>query len=186
MTSFKLLVIGDTAVGRTSFIHRFIHKEDVNLPDFLATIGASFHQIDIEGRDCNTYKLNIWEINGLIEYISLAGMYFRNSSGFLLLFDVTRKRSFDDAIRNWMDQISLNAPADVPVILVGTKCDLNEERVISQDRIHTVCDEMNLLYIEVSAKEGINVDFAFTEILEEMICFEKLKFTRYSQEIRVR
>ena len=81
----------------------------------------------------------------------------------------------------WTDYISSRCQNDVPIILVGTKCDLNEERNVSQDRIHTVCDEMNLLYIEVSAKERINVDFAFREILEEMIYFEKLKSTGYSR-----
>ena len=131
MTSFKLLVIGDTAVGRTSFIHRFIHKEDVNLPEFPATIVANFHEIDIEG---NTYKQNIWETNGLIKYIFpfIGLLYFRNASGFLLLFDITDEETFDNAISKWMDQISIYAPAGVPVILIGTKCDLNEWRVISK------------------------------------------------------
>ena len=172
----KLLVVGDIAVGRTWLIHRFIHKEDVKFPNS-ATIGVAFQHVSIKGRDCNTYKLYIWELSGLDRFFEVGRSYFRNASGFLLLFDVTNEETFHNAIRKWMNRISSHFLTDVPVILVGTKCDLNEEREVSRDRIHTVCDEMNLLYIEVSAKEGINVDFAFTEILEEMICFENLKST---------
>ena len=175
-----LQVIGDSCVGRTWLIHRFVHKEDVRFPD-MPTIGVDYDIVSIKGRDCNTYKLYIWELSAPFFEIL---RFLSRTSGILLLFDITNEETFHNAIGKWMDHISSHAPADVPIILVGTKCDLNEERVISQDRIHTVCDEMNLLYIEVSAKEGINVDFAFTEILEEMIPFEKLKSTRYSREIR--
>ena len=161
-----LIVIGDSCVGRTWLIHRFVHKEDALFSE-MPTTGNEYDFVRIKGCDRNTYKLGIWESS-----------YFHDSSGVLLLFDITNEETFHNAIGKWMDHISLHAPAGVPIVLVGTKCDLNEERVISQDRIHTVCDEMNLLYIEVSAKEGINVDFAFREILEEMIPFAKLNSTR--------
>ena len=171
----KLLVIGDQCVGRTWLIHRFIHKEDVNFPVW-ATIGIATREItSIKGCDSNAYKLEIWELAGQERFFGLSASFFHYASGFLLLFDVTDEQSFHNAIGKWIDGISSRAPADVPVILVGTKCDLNEKRVISQDRIHMICDEMNLLYIEVSAKKGINVDFAFKQILEEMIHFEQLK-----------
>ena len=175
----NLLVIGDSCVGRTWLIHRFVHKEDVRFSE-MPTIGMDYDIVSIKGRDCNTYKLDIWESSGRSKF------YFRYSSGILLLFDITNEETFHNAIGKWMDHISSHAPADVPIVLVGTKCDLNEERVISQDRIHMICDEMNLLYIEVSAKKGINVDSAFIEILEEMIPFEKLNSTRYSRETRIR
>ena len=170
----KLLVVGDQCVGRTWLIHRFIHKEDVNFP-VLATIGMAICEITIKGCDSNTYKLEIWELAGQERFFGFSGSFFRHASGFLLLFNVTDEQSFHNAIGKWIDGISSRAPADVPVILVGTKCELNEEREVSRDRIHMICDEMNLLYIEVSATEGINVDFAFKEILEEMIHFEQLK-----------
>ena len=176
----RLLVIGDSFVGRTWFIHRFVYK-DVNFP-VGATIGLEFNQISIKGRDCNTYKLRIWELSGRDEFFGITRSYFHGASGFLLLFDVTDEKSFHNAIGKWMNRISSHSLTDVPVILVGTKCDFNRKREISQDRIHTVCDEMNLLYIEVSAKKGINVDFAFTEILEEMICFENLKCSSIQNE----
>ena len=166
----NLLVIGDCCVGRTWLIHRFVHKEDVQFPE-MPTIGMDYDIVSIKGHDCNTYKLEIWELSA--RFFEISRFFFRCTSGILLLFDITNEETFHNAIGKWKTHISSHAPADVPIILVGTKCDLNEWRVISQDRIHTVCDEMNLLYIEVSAKKGINVDLAFKEILEEMIYFKK-------------
>ena len=176
----KLLVIGDYCVGRTWLRQRFVCGKDVQFSN-MATVLVDFDQFSRKGRDCNTYNLQMWELSGSDGYYDITGPSFHNASGFLLVFDVTNEKTFDNAIRKWTDYISSLCQNDVPIILVGTKCDLNEERDVSQDRIHTVCDEMNLLYIEVSAKEGINVDFAFKEILEEMICFEKLKSTGYSR-----
>ena len=166
----NLLVIGDCCVGRTWLIHRFVHKEDVQFPE-MPTIGMDYDIVSIKGHDCNTYKLEIWELSA--RFFEISRFFFSCTSGILLLFDITNEETFHNAIGKWKTHISSHAPADVPIILVGTKCDLNEWRVISQDRIHTVCDEMNLLYIEVSAKKGINVDLAFKEILEEMIYFKK-------------
>ena len=80
---------------------------------------------------------------------------------------MTNKESFCNALGKWKENIQSHAMSDnVPVILVGNKCYCDEkEREVSQDRIHMICDEM---YIEVRAKERVNVDFVFREILEEM------------------
>ena len=88
-TSFKLVVVGDITVGRTWLVRRFIHKDDVNFPN-TGTIGMELDIFSIEGRDCNRYKLHIWELAGQERYFGFVGSCFRGASSFLLLFDVTR------------------------------------------------------------------------------------------------
>ena len=166
---FKLLVIGNAAVGRTWLIHSFVYKEDTIFP-YTATIGMDFEEISMEGRDGNTYKLDICELAGHEAFLQITESYFRSASGFLLLFDVTRKNTFDNAIGKWMEYINSFASTGVPVILVGTKCDCSDsERAVSRDRIRMVCDDMDILFIEVSAKTRTNIDFLFQEILSQMI-----------------
>ena len=166
------LVIGDSGVGKSWLIHNFVQRD--NYYPKVETVGVDFAHKAVTAVDGNAYKLRLWDVAGKVKYQSIVVNFFRTALGFLLVFDVTSKESFCNALGRWKENIQrYGCDSTVPVILVGNKCDCyDKEREVSRDRIHTICDEMNLHYIEVSAKEGINVDFVFEEIVKEMLDFK--------------
>lgn len=161
---FKLLLIGDSGVGKTCILVRF--SEDCFNSTFISTIGIDFkiRTVDIDGKKI---KLQIWDTAGQERFRTITTAYYRGAMGILLVYDVTNEKSFDN-IRNWIRNIEENAAADVEKMILGNKCDLDESRVVSKERGQLLANEHGVKFAETSAKSGQNVETAFMNLAREI------------------
>ncbi|MFX0105347.1 MAG: GTP-binding protein [Candidatus Hodarchaeota archaeon] len=158
---FKSIVVGDGGVGKTALTLRF--SKGFFTEDYKMTIGVDFHvktiTIDtVEGPIRS--KLQIWDTGGQERFSSIRPMYYRGSLGALLIFDLTNSASFEH-LPQWIDEVRTNVKAEIPLLLVGNKSDLLDQRAVSLEEINTFTSNFNLYYMETSAKTGEGVGDCF-------------------------
>lgn len=160
----KILVIGDGGVGKTALITRF--TEDRFVVSYTATIGVDFKSklISCEGK---TLKMQIWDTAGQERFKNITQAYYRGATGILLAFSLTDRTSFHN-VEKWIAQIDDNATKDCSRLLVGTKLDATQERVVSRTEAEALAVRMGVSYIETSAKNDEFVDETF-ELLGRQI-----------------
>jgi len=153
----KLLLIGDSGVGKSCLLLRF--SDDSFTPSFITTIGIDFkiRTIELDGK---RIKLQIWDTAGQERFRTITTAYYRGAMGIIMVYDVTDEKSFVN-IRNWMRNIEQHASEDVNKILVGNKCDLAEKRMVDWDRGKALAEEFKIDFVETSAKNSTNVDNSF-------------------------
>ncbi|KAG4300698.1 hypothetical protein PCK1_003127 [Pneumocystis canis] len=153
----KLLLIGDSGVGKSCLLLRF--SEDSFTPSFITTIGIDFkiRTIELDGK---RIKLQIWDTAGQERFRTITTAYYRGAMGILLVYDVTDEKSFIN-VRSWFSNIQQYASEGVKKILIGNKCDWEERRAVSYNQGQCLANEFNMPFLETSAKSNINVDDAF-------------------------
>ncbi|EFO91546.1 hypothetical protein GCK72_006107 [Caenorhabditis remanei] len=162
---FKLLIIGNSSVGKTSFLFRYC--DDSFTSAFVSTVGIDF-KVKTVFRGDKRVKLQIWDTAGQERYRTITTAYYRGAMGFILMYDITNEESFN-SVQDWCTQIKTYSWENAQVVLVGNKCDMDSERVVSMDRGRQLADQLGLEFFETSAKENINVKAVF-EKLVEIIC----------------
>uniref|UniRef100_A0A3P9I1C5 small monomeric GTPase n=1 Tax=Oryzias latipes TaxID=8090 RepID=A0A3P9I1C5_ORYLA len=162
---FKLLIIGNSSVGKTSVLFRY--ADDSFNPAYVSTVGIDF-KVKTVFRNEKRIKLQIWDTAGQERYRSITTAYYRGADGFLLMYDITNQESFN-AVRDWATQVQHYSSKDAQVILVGNKCDMEDDRLITREDGQRLADERGFLFFEASAKENINVKQVF-EHLVDVIC----------------
>lgn len=157
---FKLLLIGDSGVGKTCVLFRF--SDDAFNSTFISTIGIDFkiRTIELDGKKI---KLQIWDTAGQERFRTITTAYYRGAMGILLVYDITNEKSFDN-IKTWIRNIKDHASEDVEKMIIGNKCDNEEKRAISEDQGRALAAEHQVDFMETSAKKNINVEEAFTRI----------------------
>ena len=167
---FKILIIGESGVGKTCFLLRY--AENSFVANHLLTIGIDFKikVIEIEGKNI---KLQIWDTAGQDRFRTITKTYYKGSHGVILVYDVCDERSFGN-VKNWVNQIEQNAKSSICKVLVGNKCD-KAERVITEEQGRKLAEEYNMKFYETSAKTGQNVEEAFTYLTREILKIYKNK-----------
>ena len=163
----KLLIIGDSEVGKTSVLSRYT-KDIFNL-NYLATAGIEFFTKD-DNIDNKIVRIELWDTAGQEKFHSLTAAFFRNAEGIIVMFDVTNSISFEN-IRNWTESIKTHMSSEIdniPVIIVGNKIDLNE-REIKTEEANKYCNELGYKYFETSAKTGENVNQTIKYLVKEVL-----------------
>nr|XP_006631687.1 PREDICTED: ras-related protein Rab-3D [Lepisosteus oculatus] len=162
---FKLLIIGNSSVGKTSFLFRY--ADDSFTSAFVSTVGIDF-KVKTVYRNDKRVKLQIWDTAGQERYRTITTAYYRGAMGFLLMYDITNQDSFN-AVQDWATQIKTYSWDNAQVILVGNKCDLEDDRIIPTEEGRRLADELGFQFFEASAKDNINVKQVF-ERLVDIIC----------------
>ncbi|KAF6725986.1 Ras-related protein Rab-8B [Oryzias melastigma] len=162
---FKLLLIGDSGVGKTCLLFRF--SEDAFNTTFISTIGIDFkiRTVDLEGKKI---KLQIWDTAGQERFRTITTAYYRGAMGIMLVYDITNEKSFDN-IRNWIRNIEEHASADVERMVLGNKCDMNDKRQVSKERGEKLAIDYGIKFLETSAKSSINVEEAFLTLARDIM-----------------
>ncbi|XP_063231232.1 ras-related protein Rab-8A isoform X1 [Bacillus rossius redtenbacheri] len=161
---FKLLLIGDSGVGKTCVLFRF--SEDAFNTTFISTIGIDFkiRTIELDGKKI---KLQIWDTAGQERFRTITTAYYRGAMGIMLVYDISNEKSFEN-IKNWIRNIEENASADVEKMLLGNKCELNEKRQVTKERGEQLAIEYGIKFMETSAKASINVEDAFFTLARDI------------------
>ncbi|EDQ84708.1 uncharacterized protein MONBRDRAFT_34573 [Monosiga brevicollis MX1] len=154
---FKLLLIGDSGVGKTCILFRF--SEDQFNSTFISTIGIDFKIKTIE-LDDKKIKLQIWDTAGQERFRTITTAYYRGAMGIMLVYDITAEKSFDN-IKTWIRNIEQNASSDVERMILGNKCDMEDKRVVSTEQGEKLAAEYGVPFFETSAKSKIHVEEAF-------------------------
>ena len=154
---FKLLLVGDSGVGKTSLMVRF--TDDTFSPSFITTIGIDF-KIGTIQQGGKTIKLQIWDTAGQERFRTLTTSYFRGAQGIMVCYDVTDKNSFDN-VKEWLHKIDEHASENVAKLIVGNKSD-SSERKVDTAAGQAMADALSIPFLETSAKHADRVDHAFT------------------------
>lgn len=161
---FKVVLIGDSAVGKSQLLARFARNE-FSL-DSKATIGVEF-QTRTLNIDHKTIKAQIWDTAGQERYRAVTSAYYRGAVGAMLVYDMTKRQSFDHVAR-WLEELRGHADKNIVVMLIGNKSDLSTLRAVSTEDAKEFAQRENLFFLETSALESINVETAFLTVLTEI------------------
>ncbi|RAL52263.1 unnamed protein product [Cuscuta campestris] len=154
---FKLLLIGDSGVGKSCLLLRF--ADDSYLDSYISTIGVDFKIRTVE-QDGKTIKLQIWDTAGQERFRTITSSYYRGAHGIIIVYDITDQESFNN-VKQWLNEINRYASDNVNKLLVGNKSDLTENRAVSYDTAKAFADEIGIPFMETSAKGSYNVEQAF-------------------------
>lgn len=169
--NFKVIMLGEISVGKTSLLKRFIDKEFTK--EYKCTIGVELRLKTIDINDSVSAELKIWDTCGAEKYRVITHQYYRDAPGIILVFDLTNKESFS-RLGEWLINIQSYAPENCTVLLIGNKSDMIEKRTVSKESIEDFCrNNDNLSYIEASALNGTKVNHLFFNMAKKLVEKEK-------------
>ena len=182
----KLIIIGDSGVGKTCLLLRFSeenfqnshittigknnnypdcrHEKSINLDVYIG-IDFKIRTINLDGKNV---KVQIWDTAGQERFRTITQTYYRGAQGVILAYDSTSQESFEN-VTNWIRQVDTHAAPNVKKILLGNKCDLTDQKVISSDKGAEIAKANNMQFFETSAKSGVGITEAFESISREII-----------------
>lgn len=161
---FKVVLIGDSAVGKSQLLARFARNEFSI--DSKATIGVEF-QTKTLVIDQKIVKAQIWDTAGQERYRAVTSAYYRGAVGAMLVYDMTKRQSFDHIAR-WLDELRGHADKNIVIMLIGNKCDLASLRAVPIEDAKEFAERENLFFMETSALDSTNVETAFLTVLTEI------------------
>lgn len=161
---FKLLLIGDSGVGKSCLLLRF--ADDTYTESYISTIGVDFkiRTIELDGK---TIKLQIWDTAGQERFRTITSSYYRGAHGIIVVYDVTDNESFNN-VKQWLHEIDRYACENVNKLLVGNKSDLTSKRVVSTEQGKEFADSLGIEFLETSAKTSDNVEQAFLTMASQI------------------
>ena len=161
---YKIIIIGDTCVGKSNILSRYI--KDEFREDSKSTVGVELGTKFLKIKGVGA-KLQIWDTAGQERYRSITSSYFRGSHGCFIVYDITNESSFEN-VDKWYEQAQKEAGKDTSVILVGNKCDLENERKISKEKGEEKAKTFNCPFFETSALSKIKIDDIFNEMVNNI------------------
>ncbi|KAL0300650.1 UNVERIFIED_CONTAM: Ras-related protein RABA1d [Sesamum calycinum] len=161
---FKLVLIGDSGVGKSNLLSRFTRNE-FSL-ESKSTIGVEFatRSLPVDGK---VIKAQIWDTAGQERYRAITSAYYRGAVGALLVYDVTRHSTFEN-VERWLRELRDHTDPNIVVMLIGNKSDLRHLVAVSTEDGKSFAERESLYFMETSALESINVDNAFSEVLTQI------------------
>ncbi|CAO2833694.1 unnamed protein product [Amaranthus hypochondriacus] len=161
---FKIVLVGDSAVGKSNLLARFARDEFY--PNSKSTIGVEFQtqKMEINGKEI---KAQIWDTAGQERFRAVTSAYYRGAVGALLVYDISRRQTFD-SISRWLNELHTHSDMNVVTILVGNKSDLKDAREVSTSEGKDLAEAQGLFFIETSALDSSNVAAAFQTVVREI------------------
>ena len=166
LEKFNVMTLGNSSVGKTSYILRYTEKtfEEV----YLTTLGIDFKTKIIKLPNNQKYRIDYYDTAGQERYKSISLNAIKNTQGVILMYDITNKKSFD-AITKWMKDIIEAKGQDFPIVLLGNKCDMEQERQVTKDEGEKLAQKYNLSFFETSNKTGKNIEEAGLELINKIL-----------------
>ena len=169
---FKVVLVGDSSVGKTNIMSKYLKNEFHE--DSKATVGVEFgsKQFNIEGHQI---KAQIWDTAGQERYKAITSAYYKGAKGAFVVYDITRKQSFDSVDR-WINDLRAAADKNLSIIIIGNKCDLEDQRQVNKEQGEDKAKNYEVAFMETSALSGENLDKAFDKMINEVYkkCHEEM------------
>lgn len=161
---FKVVIIGDSAVGKSNLLSRYARNEFNT--NSRATIGVEFQtqSMEIDGKEV---KAQIWDTAGQERFRAVTSAYYRGAVGALIVYDISRSSTFD-SVQRWLHELNTHSDTTVAKMLVGNKQDLEEIRAVSVEEGKSLAESEGLFFIETSALDSTNVRTAFEIVIKEI------------------
>lgn len=176
---FKIVLIGDSAVGKSNLLARFARDEFY--PNSKSTIGVEFQtqKMDIDGKEI---KAQIWDTAGQERFRAVTSAYYRGAVGALVVYDISRRQTFE-SIARWLNELHTHSDMNVVTILVGNKTDLKDAREVTTAEGKALAEAQGLFFMETSALDSSNVKAAFQTVVKEIYDILSRKVFQ-SQEVK--
>ena len=163
----KIITLGNSAVGKSSFILKY--TDNVFSLDYLTTLGVDYKHKKIKLKNGKDVRLRIFDTAGQERFKSVSASFIKKADGVILIYDIGEKDSFE-AVENWIKSIREIGKDKLPIILVGNKCDLSDDkRQVSLKEGQDKANEFNIPFYETSCKEGINIKEVFEKLIDDII-----------------
>eukprot|EP01091_Cochliopodium_minus_P013303 TRINITY_DN4253_c0_g1_i1.p1 TRINITY_DN4253_c0_g1~~TRINITY_DN4253_c0_g1_i1.p1 ORF type:complete len:204 (+),score=46.35 TRINITY_DN4253_c0_g1_i1:188-799(+) len=162
---FKILLIGESGVGKSSFLHRYVECDFTEM--YLSTIGVDFkmNTMNVEGKKI---KLHVFDTAGQERFHTITTSYYRNADALILMFDLTDRDSFNK-INYWLSEIETHSRPNTKIFIVGNKSDLFDLRQVNEEDIEIMRKRLNLPYLETSTKMNTNVNETFCQVTKLLL-----------------
>ena len=170
--SFKVVLVGESGVGKTSIITQFIDQEFQ--ADQQSTTGGTFSTKTVICDNGRTLKFEIWDTAGQERYRALAKMFYKDANAAVLVYDVTRQASFDELKNYWTEQVKDNAPANIILAIAGNKDDLEAE--VDETNAREYAKELGAIYANTTATTSQSINALFIEIAKKYTGSNEIQF----------
>ena len=182
----KCVLLGETAVGKTCLINRFVNNTFQE--DFVPTMVGCYSSKDIFYDKANKkIKYEIWDTAGQEKYRSINKIFYQDTSIAILVFDITRKDTFEALKNYWYLELRDNSPKDIIIAIAANKCDLYEYEEVSHDEVEEFGKSINALYEQTSAKTGEGIKDLFNSIGYKLLAPENYEdFIRKTSAVRLK
>jgi len=160
----RIIIIGDSGVGKSNIVMRYT-KNQFNA-ELTTTTGVE-NQTKTVTIGNQKIRVQLWDLAGQERYRSMAKAYYRGTHGVLLVLDITKKSSFENLIF-WLNEVNEYSNTDMTIMLLANKMDISNEQTVPSSELQEFAKKNNLFYEEVSAKDGTNIEKAFTVLIEEI------------------
>ena len=180
--SFKVLLIGDTAVGKTSIILQY--TKHIHPRSYISTLGLDFAIHDQKLNNGKNVELRIYDTAGQEKYSSIVKNLYNTAQGLILVYDITSIKSFHN-INNWLNYVKENSKQNVKLILVGNKTDLEEKREVEINDANKLSNDFKIELFEISAKNNIGVDDVFIKMAEMLSYDNNNNFEEDNQNFQI-
>ncbi|KAL7692188.1 putative small GTP-binding protein [Plasmopara halstedii] len=167
---FKLVLIGDSGVGKSCLLLRF--ADDAFTESYITTIGVDFRFRTVK-IDNKTVKLQIWDTAGQERFRTITSAYYRGADGIIMVYDVTSQESFDH-VNDWLSEVNRYASEGTCKLLVGNKSDINDNKAVLYETAKAFADSLSIPFLETSAKNAQNVEEAFLTMASELIAIREM------------
>ena len=169
---FKVVLVGDSFVGKTNIMSKYLKNEFHE--DSKATVGVEFgsKQFNVEG---HSIKAQIWDTAGQERYKAITSAYYKGAKGAFIVYDITRKNSFE-SIDKWINDVTAVADKKITIVLIGNKSDLEDQRQVTKEEGEDKANKLEVAFLETSAFSGENLEKAFQMMIKEVYnkCHEEM------------
>ena len=161
---FKVVLVGDSFVGKTNIMSKYLKNEFHE--DSKATVGVEFgsKQFTVEG---HSIKAQIWDTAGQERYKAITSAYYKGAKGAFIVYDITRKQSFE-SVEKWVSDVQSVADKKITILLIGNKSDLEDQRQVTKEQGEEKANKLEIAFMETSAFSGENLDKAFEMMMKEV------------------
>ena len=163
--SFKVVLVGESGVGKTSMITQFI--DQIFQEDQQSTTGGTFSTKDVICDGSKILRFEIWDTAGQEKYRSLTTMFYKDANAAVMVYDVTRAESFEELKNYWAKQIKENSPVNIILVIAANKSDLIEQEQVDEGEARNFAKELNAIFISTSAKSSEGINSLFEEIAKK-------------------
>ena len=178
--TIKIVLLGESGVGKTSIISQFI--DQTFQEDLQSSTGGTFSSKTFTYDNGKILKLEIWDTAGQERYRALTKMFYKDANAAILVYDITRKRSFEELQNYWFEQIKESAPQNIMLVVDANKCDLIQEEEVDEGAARDYSKGIGAIFCTTSAKSSVGINDLFIQIARKYTGFDDIQIKNEEED----